>query len=225
MVDPRTQLPSPATLKALVASLAWNIAAAERYPSRPDLRRRLGRIKDAARPGKRDAAREFLRRELADLNVAGLLALKTLDVPRDLRHRVDRVLLRAKNSGPGKLYPDPGGGPDALEHCALIVTMILLKGTGKWCGQWNSGVHQACENLWLAAGGKSHGGVAEAGTLTAWRRHLLTARRRYLPPHPAGIVIERILEPPAIERRLISAKPFRHYVYPRFRANNPKSRR
>lgn len=78
-------------------------------------------------------------------------------VPGDVRNRVDPVLLRAKG-GRGKLYPDPGSGPDALEHCALIVTMIGPKGTGELPGQWNPDAHQACENLWLAAGGAPHGG-------------------------------------------------------------------
>jgi hypothetical protein len=198
-------------LKTLLDGLAFDIRREIQYPSRPVLRRRLERIRDAGRPGRRPAAREFLRRELADPSIAALLGVKAFDHPRDLRERIERVLARAPKQGRGKLYPDVANGPDALEHCALIVTMLCQQGTGHLPYQWRSAVHELCEQLWRAAGGEPHGGLAaKDGALSAWRRHLVAAKR-YLPSHAAGMLIEHILSPPQTERRLTPSKPFREF--------------
>jgi hypothetical protein len=69
---------------------------------------------------------------------------------------------------------------------------------GEWPGHWNSLAQLICEQLWRKAGGVPHGGLAARdGSLTAWRKYIVAARR-YYPPHPAGKLVEHILagDPP-----------------------------
>jgi hypothetical protein len=206
--------PRSEALKTLLEGLAFDIWRETQYPSRPVLRRRLERIRDAGRPGRRPGAREFLRRELADPRIAALLDVETPNPPKGLRERVERVLARTPTRGRGKLYPDVANGPDALEHCALIVMMLWRRDTGRLPGQWRSAAHKLCEQLWQAAGGEPHGGpAAKDGSLGAWRRHLAAAKR-YLPPHQAGKFVERILDPPPPPERPRRAAPPNWYDHP-----------
>jgi hypothetical protein len=199
--------PSATPIETLLKGLAHDIEREAIYPSRPELRQRLERIKAAARPGRRPGARELLKHELADPRIAGLLGIDGPDLPKDIRNRAVQVLTRAARHGRGRLYPDKAAGPDALEHCALIATMIWHRSTGELPRQGCSRVHQLCELLWRTAGGDRHGGLAaRSGALTAWRRHLITARDRYLPPHPAGRLVSRILDPPPERPRRLHAE-------------------
>jgi hypothetical protein len=179
---------------SLKPCLAFMIRREKEYPSRLALQRRLQKIADAARPGRRPAARQLILDELSDLRIWGLLANGDRMIPeREIRSRAMRVLQRSSRRGRGKLYPDPAAAPDALECCALIVSMIWRKTTGDWPGAANPRAHEFCELLWLAAGSnpKQHQTTAaRPGTVTAWRKHLVTARR-YRPPHAVGQVVAR----------------------------------
>jgi hypothetical protein len=106
--------------------------------------------------------------------------------------RPGKLTGRSRRQGRGKFYPDPTSGPDALEYCALIVSIAWHKDTGDWPGQRNRIAATFCELSWLAAGGLPHG-VSPDGALTAWRRHIVAARR-YRPPHRAGALVERMLD-------------------------------
>jgi hypothetical protein len=55
--------------------------------------------------------------------------------------------------------------------------------------------------------------AAKDGSLNAWRRHLVAAKR-YLPPHQAGKFVERILDPPPPPKRPRRAAPPNFYDHP-----------
>jgi hypothetical protein len=181
---------------ALAPYLSFTIQREKEYPSRPTFQQRLQKIIAATQRGRRrrPATRQFLEDELADLRIWGLLADGDRLIPEnDIRRRAMRALQRSPKRGRGKLYPNPAAGPDALEYCALIVSMIWHKTTGVWPGAADPRAHEMCELLWLTAGGdpEQHRTLAaHPGTVTVWRRHLATARR-YRPPHSAGQLVAR----------------------------------
>jgi hypothetical protein len=135
---------------------------------------------------------------------------------------------RPRRQGRGRFTPDPTSGPDALEYCALIVSVAWHRETNDWPGQRNRMAAVICERLWRAAGDAPHGGIAARdGALTAWRRHLVAAQR-YRTPHRAGALVERMLDdelswllPPQLRRPrrppLARGSLSRWYVDPRSR--------
>jgi hypothetical protein len=72
--------------------------------------------------------------------------------------------------------------------------MAWKEAEGKWPGKSNRMAQFICELLWQSAGGGPHGSIAaRERALTAWRKHLVTARRNYRPTHRARMLVERIL--------------------------------
>ena len=175
---------------SLLEHLKLTIRREAQYPSRPEMHRRLTDIVDAAR---------LLMRELTDVPMSVLLndgyeGIESLVILaaelRDLVNRAATVRRRSpRKQGRGRLLPDPHAGPDALGYCALIVSIAWYKEKSDWPGQRNAKAHMLCEALWLAAEGAPHGQLgARPGTLTAWREHLVAARK-YRPPHAAGVLV------------------------------------
>lgn len=202
----------------LIDHLAYAIGRESDYPPGPDLLARLEKIEETARCRWRSPrARQWVETELADLRIFALLAngderaeaaLSPLSRPFNLPHvaklaqaavarwagRPGKLIGRPRRQGRGKFYPDPASGPDPLEYCAVIVSIAWHKDAGDWPGQRNRTAFLVCELLWRAAGGSPHGGIAaHDGAQTAWRRHIVTARR-YRPPHRAGALVERMLD-------------------------------
>jgi hypothetical protein len=190
---------------SLTSHLAFTIRREAEDPSR-ELRRQLEKIAAVARPGRHPTARQFfLRDALTDLRILALLGddcqwpWTMID---DIGGRARRALQRSPARGRGKLHPNTARAPNALEYCALIVSMSWHKATECWPGKANA-AHAICEVLWLAAGGspKQHRTIAaRPGTVTVWRKHLVAARR-YRPPHPAGEVVARGLAGDPVRRR------------------------
>jgi hypothetical protein len=177
------ELPTPVKL---LKSLEYAIKRKAAYPLRPEIHKRLAKVEDAAR---------LLEHELADPQILALLSngdprLENWlsDMARTARRLTSRVAefreRHPQKQGRGKLYPE--AGPDPLEICALMISMLWQQDNGRLPGKGNVKAHKFCEDLWLAAGGTPHAGLAaRPGTLTAWCSHLLMARK-YGPPHPAG---------------------------------------
>jgi hypothetical protein len=197
----------------LTKHLAFAIDREADYPSSPKLHERLETIEALSRRGRAPAARECVRRELADLQIFALLsngdasierALSPLLRPMNLPY-IGRLAAKARarnprKQGQHKFYPDPVSGPDALEYCALIVCMAWHKEAGQWPGKVNPIAQLVCELLWRKAGGAPHAlhcGFDAPGAFATWREHLVAARH-YRPPHRAGALVARILagDPP-----------------------------
>jgi hypothetical protein len=215
--------------------LAYTIRDGADYPSSPEWHERLETIEALSRRIHAPAARERVRRELADLRMFALLsngdpsiarALNPLLQPMNLAY-IGRLAAaaRARNprrQGRHKFYPGPISGPDALEYCGLIVSMAWHKDGGQWPGMHNSTAQLICEVLWQCAGGKPHAphcGFDASGTFATWRAHLVAAAK-YRPPHDAGKLVTLILagEPPKPRAQLTEEQSRRWragYVYPR----------
>src|SRR5690242_3849621 len=117
----------------LVDHLAFAIGREGKYPPRPALHRRLEAIEALAWRGRRPLARQMVMRELADPQIFALLANDDPRIERALSRspinlrNVERWAAAARERHPlrrgqGKFYPDPVVGPDAREHCALIIS-------------------------------------------------------------------------------------------------------
>jgi hypothetical protein len=153
-------------------------------------------------------AAHLLKRELIDLRISALLSdgdaereSWCLGMARDTQSLAQRIAQWRKRNpskqGRGKLYPAVASGPNPLEHCALIVSLLWHENLKYWPGQRNELAWQLCERIWIVAGGDKHGGVAACdGALSAWRKHMVAAKK-YRPPHPAGKFIDRMLKGPA----------------------------
>lgn len=208
-----------------IAHLAYTVGAEADYLSRPELHQKLGAIENAAR---------LLVRELSDLRIFALLSDGNTRIEhaltgaarnaRWLAGRAAGVRERSPpNQGRGRLYPSPAAGPDALEYCALIVSMAWHKDAETWAGTRNVTAQAICEALWRKAGGPphtAHSGLSEApAAFAAWRVHLIAARR-YRPPHPAGKLVARIMAGPQPRRRSPPQRGrlSRFYRYPRLTA-------
>ncbi len=195
---PQTPSPIVAALLRFCDPLAFAISREVEYPRRPEFRKRLGKIRDAA---------ALLLGEMSDTRMNALLygnetkwtgnGWTTCEVTlgygcNDLLARVDSALANIPTRpGRDKHYADSSRGPDALEYCALIVATVWRAHAGKWPGNKNPHAFELCEALWTASGGEAHGGLAsENGALTAWRRHL-TASKKFRPPHAAGELVEQ----------------------------------
>jgi hypothetical protein len=207
----------------LVNHLTFHIGRESKYPPRPELHQKLKALEAWARRGRRPLARQKVIQELADPQIFGLLAngdpliASALSKPPINMRNVERWAAMARERHPprrgqGKFYPDPVAGPDAREHCALIVSVALYKDTGKWPGHGNPTVQLICELLWRKAGGPAHlrhGGVDAPGTFATWRKHLVVARR-YQPPHTAGVFVAnclaRLLEQPRVPKQHVPDK-------------------
>jgi hypothetical protein len=201
----------------MTGHLAYTIRRDADYPSSPELHERLETIETLSRRGRSPSARERVRHELADLRISALLSNGDASIERALNPLLRPMNLpyigllaakaRARNprkQGRRKFYPDPGSGPDALEYCALIVSVAWQKDTGDWPGYGNPTAQFICELLWRRAGGKPHelhSGFDAPGTFATWRKHLAAARR-YYPPHAAGKLVTLILAGDPSKRRL-----------------------
>jgi hypothetical protein len=186
-----------------MGGLAYAIKREKDYPSARELHERLRKIEETARD------LPVLTRELIDLRMIALLSNDglrpedLLDLARGVRsiadplNRVaDRIAhLRKRNppkQGQGKLYP-AAPGPSALEQCALIVAMIWYREKGNWPGLNDNVAHKLCEQFWLEAGGKPHGGLgAKEGELNAWRKYIAQGRKKWA-DHAAGKLVDHIL--------------------------------
>jgi hypothetical protein len=198
----------------LVDHLAFDIGREGKYPPRPELHQRLERIEALARRGRRPLARQMVMQELADPQIFALLANgnprieRALSNPRINLRDVERLAAAARERHPprrgqGKFYPDPLVGPDAREHCALIVSVAWRKDTGKWPGHGNPTAQLICELLWQGADGMPHlphRGFDAPGTFATWSKHLVTARW-YRPPHAAGVLVTNSLARLSEQRR------------------------
>jgi hypothetical protein len=183
----------------LVDHLAFAIGRVGKYPPRPELHQRLEAIQTLASRGRRPLARQMVMREVADPRIFALLANgdprieRALSKPPINLRNVERWTATARERHPprrgqGRLYPDPVAGPDAREHCALIVSVAWYKDTGKWPGHGNPTAQLICELLWRKAGGAPHlphDGFDAPGTFATWGKHFVAARQ-YQPPHAAG---------------------------------------
>lgn len=195
---PQTPSPIVAALLRFRDPLAFAISREVEYPRRPEFRKRLDKIRDAA---------ALLLGEMADTRMTALLygnetkwtgnGFTTEEVALGcglndlLRRTATASAAIAVRPGRDKHYDDPSRGPDALEYCALIVATVWRAHAGKWPGNKNPHAFELCEALWKAAGGAAHGGLAsENGALSAWRRHL-TASKKFRAPHDAGELVER----------------------------------
>jgi hypothetical protein len=200
----------------MIEHLAYTIRREADYPSTPELHERLERIETLSRRCRSPAARERVRQELADLRISTLLSNGDASIKRALNplfrpinlpyigHLAAKARARyPRKQGRRKFYPDHGSGPDALEYCALIVSMSWQTDAGEWPGYGNSTAQFFCELLWRNAGGEPHevhGGFDAPGTFATWTRHLAAARR-YRPPHSAGNLVMSILAGERHKRR------------------------
>jgi hypothetical protein len=189
-----------------VHHLAFALGREGKYPSRPELYRRLEALEGMAARGRSPAARDLVLRELADPQIFALLAEGDPRVERALSKSpvnlrdIERLAVAARirhppQRGRGRLYPDPRSGPDPREYCALIVSVAWQQDTGKWPGYGNRTAPLICELLWRKAGGaphRPHGGFDAPGTFATWRKHLVAARR-YRPPHGSGVLVANSL--------------------------------
>jgi hypothetical protein len=210
-----------------------------RYPSRPELRDRFGEIERTLGESKRHPL--LLSRELSDPVIVALLSdgdprtdIVLMNAARlAMRGRLTKrevrwlaaltALVQARNppaQGRGKLYPAPASGPDALEYCALIVSMAWHKDAGEWPGKDNATCQALCELLWRSAGGKHHSPSGYSETrdeFTAWRNPLINSRR-YRPPHRAGALVASFMVGPRKRpppRPRVRGALSRFYKYPR----------
>jgi hypothetical protein len=183
--------------------LAYAIKREKDYPSARKLHERLRKIEQTARD------LPALTRELIDPRIIALLSNDgvrsedLLDLARGVRSIADplnRVAehiahMRKRNppkQGQGKLYP-AAPGPSPLEQCALIVAMIWYREKGNWPGLNDKVAHKLCEQFWLEAGGKPHGGLgAKEGELNAWRKYIAEGRKKWA-DHAAGRLVDHIL--------------------------------
>jgi hypothetical protein len=107
---------------------------------------------------------------------------------------------RNKGRGRPKTIIPATTWPSALDLCALMVGLRWRALHSQWPGRDNPAAQRWCEQMWKAAGGAPHGGVAACdGALTAWRSHLKSAKQ-YEPPHPVGSRIKDILAAAAKQR-------------------------
>jgi hypothetical protein len=140
--------------------------------------------------------------ELSDLQICALLldGDERIDNENEMYHGLRDVAVHAaqaraskpRKQGRGKLNPKAAIGPNPMELCALMVSLIWHEECRKWLGKDNPRAHQNCEALWKAADGPPRSAWGKPGSLIVWRNHL-NATRRYRPPHPAGRLIQRIL--------------------------------
>ena len=126
-----------------------------------------------------------------------------------------------RTAGPGrpKRIIPASPWPSALEVCALIVGVRWRATSSQWPGKRNPEAQRWCEQMWMAARGNQHGGLAARdGALTAWEHHLKAAKQ-YVAPHPVGAWIAHILSE-ATAKKQLKPRPGsfrRFYIYPRIR--------
>jgi hypothetical protein len=126
-----------------------------------------------------------------------------------------------RKAGPGRprrIIPATAW-PSALEFCALIAGVRWRATSSQWPGKRNPEAQRWCEQMWMAARGNQHGGLAARdGALTAWEHHLKAAKQ-YVAPHPVGAWIAHILSE-ATAKKQLKPRPGsfrRFYIYPRIR--------
>jgi hypothetical protein len=133
---------------------------------------------------------------------------------RGFAQSAERVLARiTTQDGRGKTYPehnfadpDQAAGPNLMELCALWVCLAWAQVHGRWPKR-SAAVKQLCETLAHAAGLRGDWGV------DVWRTHISGAKK-YLAPHPAGVLIAQRLAPvtvpPEPTPEQIARRGYRH---------------
>jgi hypothetical protein len=164
--DPPKELVS--TLSIQASSLRNIICKDKDFPGRPELRRRLKEIAEAAR---------LIEAEITDPVILGLL------IPAERSRLLHEYELHAglgdlieRAEAGFKLVPRKQGTNGAMDVCAHIVTAAWKAIRGKWPGQDNKQAKLSCETLWGAVGGD----VAPRGgssTRATWRDHLREAKK------------------------------------------------
>jgi hypothetical protein len=156
------------------------LAHAAAYPTRDELRARLGKVREAA---------EELAKSLRDPVLLPLLA----EGPGKIGQLKDKELAQFRNTLENRLLPDvsaegkrirSGKGrdrhlpnPDGLsprELCAAYIAVAWQEVRNRPVPHTSRAAHEACQQLWTAAGGDDK--ARWGNTLGAWRGHLERAK-------------------------------------------------
>jgi hypothetical protein len=170
-------------LATFVTTLRNELRAEKAYPGRPELRKRLQAIAEAARliqglHADTDILQLIigeLQRQNRDDQVWVTSEHEMMAGLRDLTALAKAAAKRIpKIQGPKKHYAIEERFPPAV-ICALVVTVAWNEARGKWPGVNNEDAQRACDALWGAAGGD----VVRRGreSLGVWRGHLRNARK------------------------------------------------
>ncbi len=150
------------------------------YPTREELRTRLGKVREAA-----ETLAEALRdpvllellttgsEKLGQLRDEGLAQLRaTLEnrLLNDLSEAEQRIRL---GKGRDKHLPNPDG-LSPRELCAAYIAAAWQEVLNRPVPHTSAAAHEACQQLWAAAGGDDKGRWGK--TLGAWRGHLERAK-------------------------------------------------
>jgi hypothetical protein len=194
-------------LGKLVHMLVFAIKRDAEHPSEPELVNRLQALASAAELVLSETSDPLLRGlfletdEWLESEPQGVAMLE--DTLRRVAQARKRFPPQRKRGAPKRVLPVSSGpgpsGPGPLEYCALIAGMLWKAHYGCWPSKDDPAAHGLCEGFWITALRVAeaklsarrarvgpHGGVAATdGALTAWRRHLKSAKQ-YVPPHHAG---------------------------------------
>jgi hypothetical protein len=158
-------------LKRLASGLAVTIRDETEFPGRPDLRKRLKSVAEAA---------HLIEREISDSVLLSLLLAgdprwtenesATVRGLQDIAIRADLALSKVpEGKGRHMHYPRPEG-ITAMTQCALIISVAWCEARKEWPGQNNDNAKRACEMLWRIASGE---GPRQSDEV--WRDHLREA--------------------------------------------------
>jgi hypothetical protein len=173
--------PPPAWLRpglvTAINALWWDMDAEGKHPHRAKLAKVLTIVRGAA---------DYLTLQLKDKAVLAALegpAPDNFHVVRDAAHSlmelrplIDAALASIRpGKGPDKHYPQPVVTP--LRMCAEFVCVAWQEARGRPVAHTSRDAQQACEQLWILAGGgaRPHSSGDPSST-KGWREHLLAGK-------------------------------------------------
>ena len=161
----------------ILEMLRGNIKVETERPSKDEWRQRFQRVSEAAK---------YLQKELTDWKGFYPMLLTspaTLPYEHEFHEFLAFLITRCNEKMNG--FPKAQGGrkpvsaidktPDAKTLCALAVILIWKRRYKSFPGVHNSGAHNACNDLWLAAAGTKRGGWGS--TLEGWRTYITAAKK------------------------------------------------
>lgn len=159
-------------------ALAWTAQSDADFLPREKLREQLRAL---------EAAAEFVRANLCDINVSTLLLNGDTHFlnQNEMYHGLGDVARRAARTldlvpvGPGRnKFFGPSAGLAPRVVCALMISIIWRRVHGAPPPVTNKQAQEACEALWTEAGGSNSGKWAalDRKSVSTWREHLIGAK-------------------------------------------------